>query len=199
MFSWTLALPLAAVAWIVAVLYLWLVRRRQDETRAGMAALAGLHWRDFSALVRRALEEQRGWRSEPAPQQTLAPHADFLMQADHGTWMVSCKHGRAYRIGAAAVNELGAITRLAGASGGLLVTEGQVEREGLDAAGKQSIEVLDGRRLWPLLKPYLPGDIEDEVVGSARYRAQRHTGIAGLAALALGLLLGLGHRAAEPG
>ncbi|MEE7567546.1 hypothetical protein HH297_14710, partial [Xanthomonas sp. Kuri4-3] len=107
MFSWTLALPLAAVAWIVAVLYLWLVRRRQDETRAGMAALAGLHWRDFSALVRRALEEQRGWRSEPAPQQTLAPHADFLMQADHGTWMVSCKHGRAYRIGAAAVNELG--------------------------------------------------------------------------------------------
>ncbi|WP_251278253.1 restriction endonuclease, partial [Enterobacter hormaechei] len=73
---------------------------------------------------------------------------------------MSCKHGLAYRIGTAAVNELGAAARLAGARGGVLLTEGRIERDGRSAAEKQAVEVLDGPRLWPLLQPYLPGDIE---------------------------------------
>lgn len=194
MFAWIIAFALAAVVWTIAIAYLWLVRRRDDETRAGLSALAGMHWRDFSEIVRRALGDQRGWHPAPQAQGNGLPRADFLMRDAHtgSDWMVSCKHGRAYRIGAVAVSELGSAMRLAGAAGGVLITEGKVEREGLAAAERQSIEILDGRRIWPLLKPYLPNESETRVVVGARRRAQRHIGIAGLASITLGLLAGLG-------
>ncbi|MDD9794539.1 restriction endonuclease, partial [Priestia megaterium] len=101
-------------------------------------------------------------------------------------------HGRAYRIGTAAVNELGAAARLAGARGGILITEGKVERDGRIAAEKQSVEVLDGPLLWPLLKPYLPGDMEARVEAGARGEALRRISIAALGAATLGLMVGLG-------
>lgn len=194
MFAWILAFVLAAAVWTIAIVYLWLVRRRDDETRAGLTALAGLHWRDFSEIVRRALDDQRGWRANLELQEDGLPRPDFLMHDAQtgGNWMVSCKHGRAYRIGTVAVSELGTALRLAGAAGGVLITEGKVEREGLAAAEKQSIEILDGRRIWPILKPYLPSEAETRIVRDARRRAQRHIGIAGLASITLGLLAGLG-------
>ncbi|WP_181143238.1 restriction endonuclease [Xanthomonas arboricola] len=190
--SWTVALVVSLLLWVVVCAYVWLVRRRANETSEGVRALAAMHWRDFSAVVQRVLQEQRGWQPTQVPQDGL-PTADFMMQTEHGTRLVACKHGRGYRIGVAAVNELGAMARLAGAGGGVMVTEGRMEREGLAAAEKQSIEVLDGVRLWPLLKPYLPGDVETGVVGMARRRAIRHSVIAGaaLATLALVAVLAL--------
>jgi len=199
MFSWILALLLALAVWTAATVYLWLVRRRRDETRAGLAALANLHWRDFSAIVRRALHDQRGWQMAAQTDEDGAPRSEFLMRDEQGhPWMVSCKHGRAYRIGAAAVNELGAALRLAGAQGGVLITEGKVEREGDALAEKQSIEILDGRRIWPVLKPYLAPEQENRIIHQAKRRAQRHTGIAALASLTLGLLVGLGYLSSHP-
>jgi hypothetical protein len=199
MFSWILALLLAIVVWSAAAVYLWWVRRRRDETRAGLAALANLHWRDFSESVRRALHDERGWTLATQSEDDGSPRSDFLMRSQQGTlWMVSCKHGRAYRIGAAAVNELGAALRLAGAQGGVLITEGKVEREGLVAADKQAVEILDGRRIWPVLKPYLPAEVENRIVHTSRRRAQRHTGIAALASLTLGLVVGLGYLSSHP-
>ncbi|CCG37003.1 putative uncharacterized protein [Xanthomonas citri pv. mangiferaeindicae LMG 941] len=185
--SWILA-PLAALLlWLAVSAYLWLVRRRANEVHEGVRALAIMHWRDFSAVVLRVLQDQRGWQPTQLPQDGL-PTADFMMQTEHGTRLVACKHGRGYRIGVAAVNELGAMARLAGANGGVMVTEGRMEREGIAAAEKQSIEVLDGVRLWPLLKPYLPGDVEAGVVGAARRRAIRHSIIAGAALATLAVM-----------
>ncbi|APO93546.1 restriction endonuclease [Xanthomonas vesicatoria] len=195
--SWILALLAALLLWLAVSAYFWLVRRRANETDAGIRALAAMHWRDFSVVVLRVLQEQRGWQPTQLPQDGL-PTADFMMQTDHGTRLVACKHGRGYRIGVAAVNELGAMARLAGAGGGVMVTEGRMEREGLAAAEKQSIEVLDGTRLWPLLKPYLPGDVETGVVNMARRRAIRHSIIAGAALATLALAVVLALRPPEP-
>jgi hypothetical protein len=197
--SWILA-PLAALLlWLAVCAYLWLVRRRASEMHGGVRALSTMHWRDFSAVVLRVLQDQRGWQPTQLPQDGL-PTADFMMQTEHGTRLVACKHGRGYRIGVAAVNELGAMARLAGANGGVMVTEGRMEREGIAAAEKQAIEVLDGTRLWPLLKPYLPGDVEAGVVGAARRRAIQHSMIAGaaLAMLAVMAVLALRPPAAAP-
>ncbi|WP_239638312.1 restriction endonuclease, partial [Xanthomonas graminis] len=170
-----------------------MVRRRENETSAGLNALAGLHWRDFSRMVRRAMREQRDLHDAVADQDvSQEPQSDFVMTRGDARWLLSCKHGRAYRIGSAAVNELGATARLMGAQGGILVTEGTVQRDGIAAAEKQSVEILDGRRIWPMLKRYLPSELEDGVIGASRRRAQRHTAIAALAALTLGLLVGLG-------
>nr|WP_181126341.1 restriction endonuclease [Xanthomonas arboricola] len=195
--SWIVALVAFLLLWLGVCAYVWLVRRRADETSEGVRALAAMHWRDFSAVVLRVLQDQRGWQPTQAPQDGL-PTADFMMQTEQGTRLVACKHGRGYRIGVAAVNELGAMARLAGAGGGVMVTEGRMQREGLAAAEKQSIEVLDGVRLWPLLKPYLPGDVETGVVGMARRRAILHSLIAGAALATLALAAGLALQPTEP-
>lgn len=197
MSSWIVALVASLLLWLGVCAYVWLVRRRANETSEGVRALAAMHWRDFSAVVQRVLQEQRGWQPTQVPQDGL-PTADFMMQTEQGTRLVACKHGRGYRIGVAAVNELGAMARLAGAGGGVMVTEGRMEREGLAAAEKQSIEVLDGVRLWPLLKPYLPGDVETGVVGMARRRAIRHSLIAGAALATLALVAVLALQPVQP-
>lgn len=159
----------------------------------GLQALAGMHWREFSVLVKRMLREQRGLRELNDPcEESREPSSDFLLSDGPNQWLVSCKHGLAYRIGTAAVNELGAAARLAGARGGVLLTEGRIERDGRSAAEKQAVEVLDGPRLWPLLQPYLPGDIEARVRASARHEALRRIAIAALGSVTLGLLVGLG-------
>ena len=57
MFSWIAAKVLAVGAWLAATFYLWVIRRRENETNAGLHALAGLHWRDFSCMVRGAARD----------------------------------------------------------------------------------------------------------------------------------------------
>lgn len=198
MLSWILALLLALIVWFLASAYFWLIKRRQKETQLGLNALAGMHWRDFSTIVRRALSEQRGLQDvHDEVDDHREPRSDFLMHDGPQRWLVSCKHGRAYRIGSAAVNELGAAARLAGARGGILITEGKVERDGRVAAEKQAVEVLDGPLLWPLLQPYLPGDMEARVTAAARREAIRRISIAGLGSATLGLLVGLGYLTAH--
>ncbi|WP_099523541.1 restriction endonuclease [Stenotrophomonas maltophilia] len=192
MLPWILALLSALLTCSLAVVYLWWIKRRQKEMQLGLQALAGMHWREFSVLVKRMLREQRGLRelNDPA-EESREPSSDFLLSDGPNQWLVSCKHGLAYRIGTAAVNELGAAARLAGAKGGVLLTEGRMERDGRSAAEKQAVEVLDGPRLWPLLQPYLPAEIETRVRASARHEALRQIAIAALGAVTLGLLAGL--------
>ncbi|MFK3844325.1 MULTISPECIES: restriction endonuclease [Stenotrophomonas] len=195
MFSWILALLLAVTCFVLATGYLWLVKRRRKEMQLGLQALAGMHWRNFSELVKRALHERRGLTEMSRHEDdTREPRSDFLMADASGHFLVTCKHGLAYRIGTAAINELGAAARLAGARGGILITEGLVDGDGQAIAEKQAVEVLDGRRLWPLLSPYLPGDIESGVKNAARHEAIRRIVIAAFASSTLGLLVGMGYQ-----
>ena len=193
MLPWILALLSALLTCTLATVYLWWFKRRRTEMQLGLQALAGMHWREFSTLIKRMLREQRGLRELQDPsEESREPSSDFLLSDGPNTWRVSCKHGLAYRIGTAAVNELGAAARLAGAKGGMLITEGRVERDGLGAAEKQAVEVIDGPRLWPLLQPYLPADVDTRVRAIARHEALRRIAIAALASVTLGLLVGLG-------
>ncbi len=192
MLPWILALALALALWFLAVAYLWLVRRKRTEIAHGLAALAGMRWREFSRIVRLALADQRNLRDTAA--EVTDDHgtsSDFLMAGDNALWLVSCKHGRAYRFGAQDINELASAMRLTEADNGILITEGRVERDGLAAATQQSIEVLDERNLWQLLCAYVPAQTRDTVTGIAHREAVRHTGISSLAALTLGLLAGM--------
>ncbi|WP_269791806.1 restriction endonuclease [Stenotrophomonas sp. Iso1] len=194
MFSWILALALALVLWGLAAAYMWLVKRRKTEIRHGLAALAGLRWREFSQIVRQAMADQRNLLPLTDNEDNdRGTSSDFLLQQNEQRWLVSCKHGRAYRFDATAVSELASAMRLTGAVGGLLITEGHVDRDGLNEAQKQSIEVFDERNLWQLLKPYVSDDMRQTVTGIAQREAARHTGIAGLAALTIGLLAGMGY------
>lgn len=190
MSSWILGLALAALAAVLAVLYLWLVRRPETETAAGLRALANLRWREFATIVGQAMQ-QRGLRdaSHSLDQGGDSTSSQLLMTDGDSRWLLSCKHGMAYRLGAPSVEELAGAMDLAGARSGILLTQGRAERDALAAAAAHGIEVIDGRRLWPLLKPFMPTDTTQRIETAAQAEAKRHTLIALGASLALGLVV----------
>lgn len=185
---WLLGLAVTLVSGIAATLYLWLVRRPRDEMTYGLHALSGLRWREFSKLVLAAMAGRGLVEASPEPQESREPQSTFLLQRGDERWLLSCKHGSAYRIAAAPVHELAASIRLGAAQGGILATEGKVEKEGRDAAQGTNIELLDGPRLWPQVRHLIEPALREQIDQYASGRAKRHTGISWLGAVALGAL-----------
>ncbi len=193
MLAWLIGFVVMFLAGAAASGYLWLIRRRRDELEAGLKALADMRWRDFVHLVLQAMGARGLHRTYAPDEDARESQGVFTLQNDAGKrWLLACKHGSAYRIGVAPVVELASSVRLDGAAGGILATEGHAEKEGRDAAQSNNIELLGGRRLWPLLKPLLDAEQRQEIVGNATARARRHVAIAWLAALAAGTLTAVG-------
>lgn len=193
MLSWLIALVLAIGCFALITAWLWLPARRRIEREYGLADLADMHWRDFVHIIRRALIEKRGLSDIATNEQSPGEHsADWLMLENGQPCLISCKHGLSYRIGEAAVIELGTKIRLAGASSGLLLTQGSVAREGRELATRHRIDIIDGSALWPLVRPYVPSELENAAADHAKRASIRRTGIAALGCLTLGLLIAIG-------
>ncbi len=184
--NWTLALAIGATATLLASVWIWLFERPRHETRNGLKALASMSWREFSGVVLAALR-QRGFTEAVEPEARSAPETQPERLLVHGDeqWLLACKHGSAYQVGAETMAELTEAARLRGASGAFLATQGQVDPNGLRVARERGIEVLSGARLWQSAKPQMPAILRNGVVDNARRRALRHTGIAALAGVAL--------------
>ncbi|HLM53566.1 MAG TPA: restriction endonuclease [Pseudoxanthomonas sp.] len=180
-------MAIATLVGSAATAYLWLVRRRDDETAAGLLALAGMRWREFSRLVLEAMR-RRGLELAPADDQESQEHsASFMLTGQGRRVLLACKHGSGYRVGSAMMEEIVSEVHLRSAHSGILVTQGTVDGSGLDTAGKHGIEVLDGARLWPEVKPLVESKLRQRIVGDAAARAGRHIGIWWLGALTLGV------------
>ena len=185
--AWLFGSVITLLVGAVTTAYLWLVRRRDDETAAGLLALAGMRWRDFSRLILEAME-LRGLERIPTANEDSQEHgSSFLLAGQGKQLLLACKHGSAYRIGSAAVDEFASEIRLRGVQGGILVTEGVLDKGGVEKAGRYNIEVIDGPLLWPTVKPMVEGNLQRRIVGNASSRARRHIGIAWLGAFTLGL------------
>ncbi len=185
---WLIGLAVTLVSGIAATLYVWLVRRPRDEMSYGLHALSGLRWREFSKLVLAAMAERGLVEAAPEPQESREPQSTFLLARGDERWLLSCKHGSAYRIAAAPVQELAASIRLGAAQGGILATEGKVEKEGRDAAQGTTIELLDGPRLWPEVRHLIEPALREQITDYASSRAKRHSSISWLGAVTLGAL-----------
>ncbi|MDR6840597.1 restriction endonuclease [Pseudoxanthomonas sacheonensis] len=185
--AWLFGSVITLLVGAVTTAYLWLIRRRDDETAAGLLALAGMRWRDFSRLILEAME-LRGLERIPTAHEDNQEHsASFLLSGEGKQLLLACKHGSAYRIGSAAVDEFASEIRLRGVQGGILVTEGVLDKGGVEKAGRHNIEVIDGPLLWPTVKPMVEGNLQRRIAGNAAARARRHIGIAWLGAVTLGL------------
>ena len=101
----------------------------------------------------------------------------FVLSGEGKRQLLACKHGSAYRIGSAAVDEFASEIRLRGTQGGILVTEGMLDKDGLEKAGRHHIEIIDGPRLWPTVKPMVEGKLQRRIVGNASARARRRNGL----------------------
>ena len=185
--AWLFGSVIALFVGAATTAYLWLIRRRDDETAAGLLALAGMRWRDFSRLILEAMQ-LRGLERIPSAQEDNQEHSSSFLLAGQGRQLLlACKHGSAYRIGSAAVDEFASEIRLRGVQGGILVTEGVLDKGGVEKAGRYSIEVIDGPLLWPTVKPMVEGNLQRRISSNASARARRHIGIAWLGAVTLGL------------
>ena len=189
--AWLFGLAITLLVGAAATAYLWLIRRRDDETAAGLLALAGMRWRDFSRLVLEAMELRGLARIPSAHEENQEHSSSFLLNGDGKRQLLACKHGSAYRIGSAAVDEFASEIRLRGTQGGILVTEGVLDKDGLEKAERHNIEIIDGPRLWPTVKPMVEGKLQQRIVGNASARARRHIAIAWLGSITLGLAVAL--------
>jgi len=189
--AWLFGFAIAVLVGAAATAYLWLIRRRDDETAAGLLALAGMRWRDFSRLVLEAMELRGLARIPSAHEENQEHSSSFMLGGEGKRQLLACKHGSAYRIGSAAVDEFASEIRLRGTQGGILVTEGVLDKDGLEKADKHNIEIIDGPRLWPTVKPMVEGKLQRRIVGNASARARRHIAIAWLGSVTLGLAVAL--------
>jgi restriction system protein len=188
--AWLLALLVMVVVGGAGSAWLWLIKRREDEAEAGVQALADMRWREFSHFVVDAMRH-RGYNVDVnAEALERGQQSDFILQRDGKRWLLSCKHGSAYRIGAQAVKELEDALNFNGAAGGLLVTTGQVQSDARAAAARARIEMLGGTALWKEIAPLLPESLRDQMATAAEHRAKRQMGLAWAGALVAGLAVG---------
>lgn len=196
--AWLLALFVMVLVGGAGSAWLWLVRRRQDEAEAGVRALAGMRWREFSRFVVDAMRH-RGYDVDVnAEALERGQQSDFILRSDGKRWLLSCKHGSAYRIGAPAVKELEGALHFNGAAGGLLVTTGQVQADARAAAARAKVELLGGAALWKEIAPLLPESLRDQLATAAEQRARRQVGLAWAVALLAGLGVGVFAGAGDP-
>lgn len=182
-------LPLAAMLLLggAATYYLYRVRLPREETAAGIAALAGMRWRDFIHLVLDALG-RRGYE-RVFDRETASADSDFALLRDGKRWLLSSRHGATYVLGSTAIAEFGNEIRLNGAAGGLLASPGHFAGEAHALAAVQRIELLDGPTLWPELQSLLTAQQRSAITAGAQARARRHLVIAWAGALTLGAAL----------
>jgi len=185
--GWIIPIIAALLLGAAATFYLRKVRLPREETQAGIAALAGMRWRDYIHLVLAALNRRGYERVFEAD--ANSDEGDYLLDRGGQPWLLSSKHGTAYVLGSTAIAEFANAIRMRGAVGGLLVTSGQFAPEAKSLAAAQRIELLDGPALWPELKPLLPDTQRETVFAPAQARAKRHVALAWLASFVIGILL----------
>ena len=128
--------------------------RERDESQ-----LADLRWRDFTRLV---LQAMKGRGFDPVIEDGMAPDGipsdggDILLERDGEHVLLSCKYGSGSVVGVQAILGLGKSATLRGAGNVIVTTPGKFETEAMRVARQQgNIELLDGKDLWPELRPYI--------------------------------------------
>ncbi len=179
------ALAIAVVIGAALTAYLWWVRRRQLEITGGIASLAAMRWREFSHFVVEALQAQGFEVSQVPLMAERGQQADLALTREGQTWLLGCKQGANYRIGAVQIDELANAVQFNGAAGGILATLGRIQPDA--RRQPRGLELLDGPKLWELIEPLLPPSLHDHNARRARTAIMRMIIAAWLIALAVGV------------
>lgn len=179
--QWFVAIAILLLIGGAGTFYIRSVLLRRDEAATGIAALAAMSWREFIRLVLASLQ-RRGYQRITGDD-TPSREGEYLLERDGRRWLMSCKHGSAYLLGAAAVGELADGLRLSSATGGLLVTQGRIAEEAHGLARLRHIELLDGPTLWPQVRDLMSAEHLAQVHAGAEKRVRKHIMLAWLAGL----------------
>ena len=185
-----LGLLCALIVAAAAVFYFWALRRRQDESIEGVRSLNAMRWREFAGIVLE-MTIRRGYSAAEAHPLGSGDQSDILLKRDGALFVLSCKHGSAYRLGGQAVDELANSIRINDAAGGILVTPGAFSPDAQSHAKPQRVELIDGRTIWPEIEPLAPEHVRQHVRAYAAARAKRGLGLGLTAAVVVGAAVAL--------
>lgn len=157
----------ALIAGLLASLALGLWRGGRNETSAGLQALCGMKWREYSHLIEDLLRE-RGFARGGDDRRPGEGGFDLLMTRGTSRYLVECKNGAAHRVTEQSVRELAALVEMQGAEGAVLATTGEVDPAAYLTAANRRVELIAGPNLWRQVKPWVPHDLKLEVEASAR-------------------------------
>ena len=185
------AVLVTIVAFLLSGFWFGVHRRRLAETDAGVAALAGMKWRECAGLVLQALAE-KGFREAPSSRQPGDGGSEFLLVKGDERCLLSYKHGTAYRLGEANVRDFANAVQLQGATSGILVTLGSAEGFARDIARRYGVALIDGRSLWPQVEPFAPAPMVASIRQEAAQVVRRGQRIGIVSSLAVGVLAFVG-------
>lgn len=183
-----IAALIAATAIGSSAAYLLTHSRRKARQRAGIEALAQLKWREFAQLVLEALRRD-GFVEEDLERQPGDSGFDFVLERKGERVLLSCKHGRTFRLGEVVVRDFATAVRMHGFSGGIIATLGSIEGFAREVAEANQVSVLDGTQLWERVAPLMPATVTDRIQKHTHEEARRQLGIATAASLTLGAVV----------
>jgi restriction system protein len=133
---------------ITGVMAAWKQSRVPSAARvaATLEAVGAMSWREFSVLLDNAFRQQ-GYVVRALP----GPAADFALDKEGRTALVSCKRWKAATHGVEALRDLEGARAAQGAHECLYVAAGSVSDKALRYAGETGIRVLQGQELALLL------------------------------------------------
>ncbi len=182
---WIISLIVLLLVGGGAMFYIRGVLLRRDEAAAGIVTLAAMSWREFIHLVLEVLS-RRGY-SRVVDRDAPSSDGGYALTRAGQRYLMSCKHGSTFVLGIPLVNELANDIRLANATGGLLVTQGDFAEEARKPAKLQRIELLDGATLWPEVRDILAPERLSAIRAGAEQRARQRVLFAWLIALLAGI------------
>ncbi|WP_374090138.1 restriction endonuclease [Methylomicrobium lacus] len=117
--------------------------------QSGKSALNNITWREFEMLVGEWFRRQDYMVTETGG--VADGGVDLILTKAGETYLVQCKHWKAYKVGVNIVRELLGVMVSKGAAGGYLVTSGVFTNEARRFAEDSHIELIDGSKLSHLL------------------------------------------------
>jgi restriction system protein len=124
-------------------------------------ALNGMDWREFEMLVGESFR-RRGYAVTETGG-SADGGVDLVLSRDGETYLVQCKQWRALKVGVTIVRELYGVMAARGAAGSFVVTSGTFTQEAREFAAGRNIELIDGHRLFAMIKGVSASEVRDSV------------------------------------
>jgi restriction system protein len=128
--------------------------RRLLNAQSGLDSIRTMGWRQFETLVAEAYRRE-GYVVEETGGGGPDGGVDLVVRKG-GTFLVQCKHWKAYQVGVKQTRELLGVVTAERASGGILITSGGFTAEAEDFARGQPVELVDGPQLVKLVRLRAP-------------------------------------------
>ena len=127
----------------------------EDAARAqDAAAVDGMTWHEFEVLIGEAFR-RKGYVVVETGGGGPDGGIDLVLRKPvtngNETYVVQCKHWKAYKVGVDVVRELYGVMAARGAAGGFVVTSGRFTNEAMAFAQGRNVRLVDGGRLKELL------------------------------------------------